>query len=77
MPQKTTIAEAKLTAQDIYQLTQEVLQETFDLDMSQSQYDAQTIWDVLVTAAVERLTIDSASQLLEEAPSANTVRNRL
>lgn len=77
MPQQSTIAEEKLTAQDIYQLTQEALQETFDLDMSQSQYDAQTIWDVLVTAAVERLTIDSASQLLEDAPSANTVRNSL
>jgi len=77
MPQQATIAEAKLTAQDVYELTQEALQETFDLDMSHSQYDAQTIWDVLVTAAVERLTIDSASQLLEDAPSANTVRNSL
>ena len=77
MPQKTTISEAKLSAQDVYQLTQEVLQETFDLDMHNSHYDAQTIWDVLVTAAVERLTIDSASQLLENAPSANTVRNAL
>ena len=77
MPQQTTIAEDKLSAQDIYQLTQEALQETFDLDMSQSQYDAQTIWDVLVTAAVERLTIDSASQLLEDAPSAKTVRNAI
>ncbi len=77
MPQKTTIPEAKLSAQEVYQLTQDVLQESFELDMSHSQYDAQTIWDVLITAAVERLTIDSASQLLDGAPSANTVRNAI
>jgi putative transposase len=33
------------------------------------------VWDVLVAAAVERVTIEMASNLLEDAPSANTVRN--
>ena len=77
MPQESTIAKDKLTAQDVYTLAQEVLQETFNLDMSSSQYDAQMIWDVLVTAAVEQLTIEGACNLLEDAPSANTVRNAL
>jgi len=74
MPHNQHTAEAKLA---VYSLTQEVLKASFTLDMTSSQYDAQTIWDVLVTAAVERLTIDSACQLLEGAPSANTVRTAL
>lgn len=64
----------QVTAQDVYQLTGETLQEVFRLDMSDSLYQAQDVWDVLVAAAVERVTIETACDLLEEAPSPNTVR---
>jgi putative transposase len=64
----------QVTAQDVYQLTSETLQEVFGLDMADSLYEAQDIWDVLVAAAVERVTIETACHLLEEAPSPNTVR---
>ncbi len=64
----------QLTAQEIYQLTSETLQAHFKLDMSNSRYEAQDIWDVLVAAAVERITIEMACGLLEDAPSPNTVR---
>jgi hypothetical protein len=45
--------------------------------MSKSAYEAQDIWDVVVAAAVERVTIEMACELLEQAPSANTVRKAL
>jgi hypothetical protein len=64
----------QVTAQDVHRLTSETLQEIFPLDMSSSLYEAQDIWDVLVAAAVERVTIETACELLEEAPSPNTVR---
>lgn len=64
----------QVTAQDVYQLTSETLQEIFQLDMSSRSYEAADIWDVLVAAAVERVTIETACDLLEEAPSPNTVR---
>lgn len=64
----------QVTAQDVYQLTSETLQEVFGLDMTNSLYEAQDVWDVLVAAAVERVTIETACDLLEEAPSPNTVR---
>jgi hypothetical protein len=64
----------QVTAQDVYQLTGETLREVFQLDMSDSVYQAQDVWDVLVAAAVERVTIETACDLLEEAPSPNTVR---
>ncbi len=64
----------QVTAQDVYQLTSETLQDVFGLDMTDSFYEAQDVWDVLVAAAVERITIETACNLLEEAPSPNTVR---
>jgi putative transposase len=64
-----------LTAQQVYQLTNQVLQEQLELDMSDSDFEVNDIWDVLVAAAVERVTIETASDLLESAPSPNTVRN--
>jgi hypothetical protein len=65
----------RLTANDVYELTSDVLQEYFELDMSSSEYEANDIWDVLVTAAVQQTTVETACGLLERAPSANTVRN--
>ena len=64
----------QLSAEEIYQLTSETLQTYFNLDMSNSSYEAQDIWDVVVTAAVKRITIEIACDLLEHAPSPNTVR---
>lgn len=67
----------RLRAQEIHSLVSEVLQEHFPLDMTGRAYEAQAIWDVLIGAAVERLTIEGASDILEAAPSPNTVRNVL
>jgi putative transposase len=64
----------QVTAQEVYKMTSETLQEFFQLDMTNSLYEAQDVWDVLVAAAVERVTIETACALLEEAPSPNTVR---
>lgn len=57
----------QLTAQDVYQLVSATLQEHFQLDMTNRGYTAQAIWDVLVAASVERISIEMASHLLEGA----------
>jgi hypothetical protein len=64
----------QLRAQDVYQLVSATLQEHFQLDMTNRDYTAQDIWDVLVAASVERISIEMASQLLEAAPSGTMVR---
>jgi putative transposase len=64
----------QVTAQMVYQLTSETLQEMLPLAMSKSLYEAQDIWDVLIAAAVERITAETACNLLSDAPSPNTVR---
>jgi putative transposase len=64
----------QLRAQEVYQLTSEALQTHFGLDMHNSMYDAPDIWDVLIGAAVKQMTIEMACELLEDAPSPNTVR---
>ena len=74
MPRNQSTATKRITASDVYELTRDVLQEYFELDMSSSAYEASDIWDVLVTAAVQQTTIETACGLLERAPSANTVR---
>lgn len=65
----------QLTAAEVYQLVGEVLQEHFQLDMSGRNYEAQDIWDVLIAASAERVTMEMASCLLEDAPCGNTVRS--
>jgi len=74
MPRNQSTATKRVTANDVYELTSTVLQEYFELDMSSSAYEASDIWDVLVTAAVQQTTVETACGLLERAPSANTVR---
>lgn len=64
----------QVTAEEVYQLTSETLQEIFQLDMTGSRYEGQDIWDVLIAAAVERVTVEMGCALLEKAPSPNTVR---
>jgi len=65
----------QVTAQEVHQLVSETLKAHFKLEMSDSLYGAQSIWDVLIAAAVERITIEMACGLLEQAPSPNTVRS--
>jgi Transposase DDE domain len=67
----------RLNAQEVHRLVSEVLQEHFPLEMEGRVYEAQDIWDVLIAAAVERMTIEGVSDVLEAAPSPNTVRNVL
>ena len=66
----------RLSANDIYELTQDTLQQHFSLEREGCHYDEQDIWDVLIAAAVERMTIETASEMLA-GPSANTVRNAI
>lgn len=66
----------RLSADDIYELTQEILQEHFKLDREGCQYNEQDIWDVLIAAAVERMTLETASDMLN-GPSPNTTRNAI
>jgi hypothetical protein len=75
MSRNQSTATKRLTANDVYELTSNVLQEYFELDMSHSEYEASDIWDVLVTAAVQQTTVETACGLLEKVPSPNTVRN--
>ena len=67
----------EISAQDIYELTQETLQKHWHLDMESSRYEAEDLWDVMIAAAVERITVEMACDLLEDAPSPNTVRNAI
>lgn len=64
----------QLKASEVYEIVSSTLQEHFHLDMQAHEYAAQDIWDVLIAAAVERVSIEMASQLLEQAPTGNTVR---
>jgi putative transposase len=45
--------------------------------MEHSPYEVQDIWDVVIAASVQRMSIESGCDLLEDAPSANTVRTAL
>jgi hypothetical protein len=64
----------QLKASEVYEIVSSTLQEHFQLDMQAHEYEAQDVWDVLIAAAVERVSIEMASQLLEHAPTGNTVR---
>jgi hypothetical protein len=64
----------QLTAPEVHALVQQVLQEQWPLDMENHDYEARDIWDVVIAASVEQLTLQGACDLLEEAPSGNTVR---
>jgi len=64
----------ELKTQDFYDLVSATLQEHFQLDMTNRKYTVQDIWDVLIAASVERISIEMASKLLETAPSGTIVR---
>jgi putative transposase len=67
----------QLQAKEVHALTMETLQTYFQLDMEHKKYSPEAIWDVIIAAAVERTTIEMACDLLEDAPSPNTVRQPL
>ncbi len=67
----------QLSAQDIHQLTLETLQTYFKLDREGCQYNEQDIWDVVIAASAERETVGTMCDILENSPSANTVRNAI
>lgn len=71
------VKEKQLTAPEVYTLVQQVLQEQWALDMEDRDYEAQAIWDVVIAASVEQLSLEGASGLLDSAPSGNTVRGIL
>jgi hypothetical protein len=64
----------QLQASEVHQVVSDVLQEHFQLEMSGWEYEAQDIWDVLVAASVQRVSVEMAGHLLEQAPTGNTVR---
>lgn len=67
----------EIRAVEIHAIVQEVLGEVFTIDMKGSRFKKGDIFDVLIAAAVERITIEMACELLEDAPSANTVRGKV
>ena len=66
-----------LSAHDVYQLTVETLQTYFPLERAGCDYQAPAIWDVVISAAVERTTVETVCDVLTDSPSANTVRNAI
>jgi putative transposase len=79
-PSKSNITEQKdrrLTAQAIHELIASTLQTYFPIDTSDGQYECEDIWDVLIAASVERITVEMACEVLEDAPCGNTVRNAI
>ena len=61
----------RLTAQEIHGLVSEVLQEHFPLDIEGRTYRAADICDVLIAAAVERLTVEGATENLDNLNNPN------
>lgn len=71
------VRKKQLTAPEVYALVQQVMQEQWSLDMEASDYEAQDIWDVVIAASVEQLSLQGACDLLAGAPAGNTVRGIL
>lgn len=74
MAQPKCTTRTELRAEEVHDLTQAVLQEHLKLAMENRRYEAADIWDVLIAASVEGVTVEMASELLAEAPSPNSVR---
>jgi len=64
----------QLKAEEMYKLVSETLEEELDWKMKKRNYEVRDICDVLIGAAVEQMSIEMASHLLEKAPSGTTVR---
>jgi hypothetical protein len=68
MPRNESTPTKRVTANDVYELTSNVLQEYFELDMSSSNDEVNDIWDVLVTAAVQQTTVGVATLRFDLMP---------
>lgn len=54
-----------------------VLQKYFGLDRAGCQYDESDIWNVVISASVERMSIEGVCDVMSDAPSPNVVRNAI
>lgn len=65
------------TAEQVRRLTVDLLATRFPLGVNGYRYTDPDIYDVLVAAAAQRRSLESAAQQLSRAPSANLVRHYL
>ena len=67
-----------LTHEHVYDLTKTVLNESFDgFEINGYKYTNNEVWDVLLYASANRLSIKGACQSLDEAPSYNWIYTML
>ncbi len=67
----------ELKAEEVHGLVSDALQAHFQVEMGNGKYEAQDMFDVLISACVERVSIEMASKILKEAPSGTWVRTRV
>jgi len=77
MSRSQTEDSVELTSEEVLTLTVETLMQHFSLIVQSDEYTATDIWQVLAMAAATGSTIEATTAKLENAPSANTVRNHL
>ena len=71
------IAQKELTAQDVRELMQETAQEHLPLEIAGYKSSSEMVFDVLMKAATEGISIDAACRDLENTVGANTLRELL
>ena len=71
------IPQNELTGHDVRELLQETAQAHLPLEASGYQSDTAMLYDVLMKAASEGISIDAACRDLEETVDANTIRELL
>lgn len=74
---ETMIPQSELTAQDIRETMQAVSQEHLSLEANGYVCTSEMIFDVLMKAASENISIDAACRDLEQSGSANRIREVL
>ena len=71
------IPQSELTAQDIRETMQAVSQEHLSLEANGYVCTSEMLFDVLMKAASENISIDAACRDLEQSGSANRIREVL
>lgn len=71
------IPQTELTAQDIRETMQTVSQEHFPLQANGYRCTSEMLYDVLMKAASENISIDAACRDLEQSASGNRIREHL
>jgi hypothetical protein len=65
---------AKLTCDQVHDLTKEIIRDAFpEVEINGYTYTENEIWDVLIYASANRISIHAACEQLENAPSSNWV----